>query len=237
MNLRSGVAVMGMLLGATSLSTFAATFEVPRNFEIMYVDLQDPGRFGGDFKTDVEAGEHQFVVRFNQRVGGGKNAEQFQSEPYVIDVNLAEDAEIVLQAPYFFRKNDAAAFAKKPEFTLVDRGAEFDYEVRQLPREPGMQILRNYKREVRDFTATYKKPAVDSPKPASSNKAATEELEMLKFWYNKADAATRKDIRIWMVDQSHQPQTSTTAYEMLGFWFQKASAEDQKAFQIWLLNE
>lgn len=237
MNLRSGVAVLGILLGTTSVSTVAATFEVPRNFEIMYVDLQDPGRFGGDFKTDVVPGEHQFVVRFNQRVGGGSNAEQFQSEPYIIDVNLARDAEVVLKAPYFFRKNDAAAFAKKPEFTLVNHGAELDYEVRELPREPGMQILRDYKREVRDFTATYKKPAVDSPVPASANAAATEELEMLKFWYNKADAGTRKDIRIWMVDQSHQPQALTTAYEMLVFWFQKASAEDQKTFQIWLLNE
>ncbi|WP_417552791.1 DUF2057 family protein [Marinomonas fungiae] len=238
MSLRSSI-VMGMLLGASSLSTFAATFEVPRNFQIMYVDLKSPGSFGGDFKTEVAAGERQFVVRFNQRVGGGSNAEQFQSEPFIIDVNVAEDSNIVLEAPYFFRKNDAASFAKSPEITLVDKGseAELDYEMRMLPAKPGVQVMRDYKSEVRDFTKTYKQPAVDTPMPAPATVAATEELEMLKFWYNKADAGTRKDMRIWMVEHSHQPKTASTAFEMLGFWFEKASAADQKAFQIWLLNE
>lgn len=239
MNLRSGVVVMGMLLGATSLSTFAATFEVPRNFQIMYVDLQSPGRFGGDFKTEVDAGERQFVVRFNQRVGGGSNAEQFQSEPFIIDVNVAEDSDIVLKAPYFFRKKDAAQFAKQPEITLVDqtRDIELNHDFRMLPAKPGVQVLRDYESEVREFTKTYKMPASDMPKPAPEQHAVTEELEMLKFWYNKADATTRKDMRIWMVDHEHKPQASSTAYDMLGFWFEKASAADQKAFQIWLLNE
>lgn len=238
MNLRSGV-VMGMLLATSAVPAFAASFEVPRNFEIMYVDLESPGRFGGDFHTEVEGGEHQFVVRFNQRVGGGSNAEQFQSEPYIIDINMAEDAEIVLKAPYFFRKDDAAQFAKNTEFSLVNETTDSkpEYEVRMLPVETGVTIMRNYKREVKDFTATYKQPKVDSPVPASASAPATEELEMLKFWFNKADAATRKDIRIWMIDQSHQPQTQSTAYEMMNFWFEKASKEDQKAFQVWLLNE
>ncbi|SBS33641.1 hypothetical protein MAQ5080_02634 [Marinomonas aquimarina] len=238
MSLRSSV-VMGMLLATSSLPAFAASFEVPRNFEIMYLNLEDPGRFGGDFETEVAAGEHQFVVRFNQRVGGGSNAEQFQSEPFIIDIKLAEDAEIVLQAPYFFRKNDAAKFAKQPEFSLLNKttDAKPDYEVRMLPKQSGVQIMRDYKREVKDFTATYKQPVVDSPVPAAASATATEELEMLKFWYNKADASTRKDIRIWMVDSSHQAKAPSTAYDMLGFWFNKASKEDQKAFQIWLLNE
>lgn len=239
MGLRSSAVAMGMLLATISVPTVAATFEVPRNFQIMYVDLQSPGSFGGDFKTEVEAGEHQFVVRFNQRIGGGSNAEQFQSEPFIIDVNVAEDSDIVLKAPFFFRKNDAASFAKAPEITLVDEGrdAELDYDVRMLPAKPGVQVLRDYKSEVREFSKTYKQPVEDTPTPASETVVATEELEMLKFWYNKADAATRKDIRIWMVDDSHEPKSANTAYEMLGFWFNKASSADQKAFQIWLLNE
>lgn len=237
-NLRSGIMV-GMLLATSSLPALAATFEVPRNFEIMYVDLKSPGSFGGDFKTGIEAGKRQVVVRFNQRIGGGGNAEQFQSEPMVIEVDVAQDAEIMLEAPYFFRNNDAAAFAKKPEITLVNEAsdAKLDYEVRMLPKQSGVQMLRDYKREIREFSATYKTPAVDTPTPASETVAATEELEMLKFWYNKADASTRKDMRIWMVDHSHQAKTESTAFEMLGFWFEKASKNDQKAFQIWLLNE
>ncbi|MGB2064865.1 MAG: DUF2057 family protein, partial [Marinomonas gallaica] len=85
MRLKSGVMVLGMLLGAGSMPALAATFEVPQNFEIMYVDLESTS-FGNDFETDVEPGERQFVVRFNQRIGGGSNAEFFESEPYIIDV-------------------------------------------------------------------------------------------------------------------------------------------------------
>ena len=239
MRLQSVTKVIGTLLGIFSFSTHAATFEVPRNFEIMYVDLKSPGNFGGDFKTDVDEGKRQVVVRFNQRIGGGSNAEQFQSEPMIIEIDVEQDAEIMLEAPYFFRNNDAAAFAKKPEITLVNEAsdAKLDYEVHILPKQSGVQMLRDYKREIRDFSATYKTPVVDTPTPASETVAATEELEMLKFWYNKADASTRKDMRIWMVDHSHLAKTESTAFEMLGFWFEKASKSDQKAFQIWLLNE
>lgn len=238
MGLRSGVVVMGMLLGVTSLPTVAATFEVPRNFEIMYVDLQSPGKFGGDFKSEVEPGQHQFVVRFNQRVGGGDDGQHFESDPYIIEVDVEQDAELELKAPYFFRKSDAAEYEDNVEFTLVNNAsdAELDYDVRMLPHRSGVQQMRNYKAEIRAFTASYSDNAVDGPEPAAAEMLATEELEMLKFWFNKADAQTRKDIRIWMVDNSHQPAQSSTAFEMMTFWFGKASPADQKAFQVWLLN-
>ncbi|SBT18474.1 hypothetical protein MGA5115_02605 [Marinomonas gallaica] len=238
MRLKSGVMVLGMLLGAGSMPALAATFEVPQNFEIMYVDLESTS-FGNDFETDVEPGERQFVVRFNQRIGGGSNAEFFESEPYIIDVKVKEDSDIVLQAPYFFNKSDAERFAKAPEFSLVDEGRmdKLDYQIRMLPKKSGFQPSRDYKSEIREFTATYKQPVVDKPKAAAKQVAVTEELEMLKFWYNKADVATRKDIRIWMIDPSHKAAQSNNAYDMMVFWFKKASKEDQKAFQVWLLNE
>ena len=239
MGLRSGVMMVGMLLGASSVSSYAATFEVPRNFEIMYVDLQSPSSFGGDFKTEVDPGIHQFVVRFNQRVGGGSNGEHFQSEPYIIDIDVPKDSYITLKAPYFFQKSNAAKYAKAPEFSLIekDQSNKLDYKIRMLPKKSGLQQSRDIESEVRHFTSTYKTTKSDGPAPASETVVATEELEMLKFWYNKADASTRKDMRIWMVDHSHQAKTESTAFEMLGFWFEKASKNDQKAFQIWLLNE
>ena len=71
MGVRSGVVIMGVFVGATSFSATAATFEVPRNFESMYVDLENSGNLGGDFKTEINAGAHQLVVRYNDRIGGG----------------------------------------------------------------------------------------------------------------------------------------------------------------------
>lgn len=239
MGVRSGMVMASVLLGASVLPAYAATFEVPRNFEIMFVDLESPGKFGNDFKADVEPGDHQFVVRFHQRVGGGDNGEQFESEPYIIDVNVAKDAHIELNAPYFFRKSDAAEFEDNVEFTLVNNNSDatLDYEVRQLPHQSGVQQMRDYEEEVRRFTATYKMPTVDTPTQAAQTETDTEALEMLKFWYNRAAASTRKDMRIWLVDDSHKPENKNTSYEMLQFWFNKASAADQKAFQVWLLNE
>lgn len=239
MRLRSGVSVFGALLvGMGSLPVMAATFEVPHNFEIMYVDLESTGMFGNDFKAEVDQGEHQFVIRFNQRIGGGSDAEWFKSEPIIIDVKMTDQSQAVLKAPYFFQKSKAERYAEKPDVSLVDEGAEgsLDYQVRMLPKHSGFQVLRNYEEEVRRFTASYK-GSNDAPTPAIESTPETEELEMLKFWYNKADATTRKDIRIWMIDSEHQASEKSTAFDMLTFWLNKASAEDKKAFQIWLLSE
>lgn len=239
MRLRSGVVVLGMLLGATGFSANAATFDVPKNFEIMFIDLDKKGAFENDFHAKLDAGEHQIVVRFNQRIGNASDGQQFESEPQIIELELAQNSQIVLEAPYFFQENDAARYAKSPEFTLVDKAndGELEYEVRALPHKAGFQNMRDYEEEVREFTATYKETNPDSPSAADANAPATEELEMLKFWYNKADAQTRKDIRFWLIDDAHEVKDTNTPFDMTQFWFQKASKKDQKAFQVWLLNE
>ncbi len=199
MGVRSGVVLMGVLLGITSVSTTAATFEVPRNFEIMYVDLESTSKLGGDFKAELEPGKRQLVVRYNDRIGGGADADRFQSEPIILDITVAQDDEILLEAPHLFRKNDAAKFAESPEFTLIhkDSGEALNYDMHMLPTQPGVQMFRDYKDEIRAFTQTYQAPSVTA-KAADKEQAKTEALDMLKLWYNRASAEDQKAFQEWM---------------------------------------
>lgn len=232
-----GLIVLGTLfLGCVSSSVIAATFEVPRNFEILYVDLKKADVFGNDFKVNITQGHHQFVIRFHQRVRGGDDVNVFQSEPIVIDMEVAEQDKLMLEAPYYYHKGQVERYAKAPGFSIVDKTHQQNviYQERILPKRSGLQNLRDYTNEIRQFNLALENGGLESMSAPEKNKQ-TKVLERLKFWYNKADDVARKDIRIWMIDTTYQPKAESTPYDMLTLWFNKASQKERRDFQVWLL--
>ncbi|CAG9296641.1 YccT family protein [Celerinatantimonas diazotrophica] len=226
-----------IILGSVAIPAVAATFEVPTSFQIMYVDLQPANNFGGDFKVNVKAGHHQFVVRYNQTIRHGKDSNNFQSQPIIIETKVSKDAVLTLKAPHFYFQRKAKKFADKPDFTIVTAdGKKANYHQQMLPLKPGFQPTRNYVQEIRRFEGDTT-DGYDAPAPAPKEIADSNEFTMMKFWYNKSDVQTRKDIRIWMIDHSHKPaEAKNEPFNMLKFWYNKASKAQRKAFQVWLLQ-
>lgn len=239
----SSILASSILLGAISSHVIAAEFKVPISYEIMYVDLKNSNKFGNDFDVNVKEGVHQIVIRYNQRMGHSSDIQRFKSEPIILDMNLAKDAKLELKAPFINSKERASDYAEKPTFTIVDAntGKKVDYKERMLPAKSGFQLTRDYLAEIKEFTGVTQSGRSNdvgtfAPVPPPKDVAATNEFQMMQFWYNKSDEATRKDFRIWMVDNSHQPKAKNTAFEMLTFWFNKANDKERKAFQVWLLQ-
>ncbi|CAG9001210.1 MAG: hypothetical protein CENE_03228 [Candidatus Celerinatantimonas neptuna] len=232
---KKAMLISSALIGITAIPAVAATFEVPTSFEIMYVDLHKPS-FGDSFKATVDGGHHQFVVRYNQNIGRHGEVDMYRSQPIIIDMKVAKDAKLQLKGRHFYEERHASKYANHPTFTIVNsKGEKVDYQAQMLPLKQGFQPTRSYINEIKRFmgeaTDGYKAPA-----PAPKEIAKTNEYQMMKFWYNKADKPTRKAIRIWLVDHSTHPKAENTPFKMLKFWFNKANKAQRKSFQVWLLQ-
>ena len=227
-----------LLCGLVALPAAAATFEVPRTFEITYVDLEGARQFGNDFKVDIDEGQHQIVVRFNNLFRSGGDTQVFQSEPVVLDLQFEKDTHLTLKAPYISNQRQAETNAKDPQFTIVDEnsGKEINYQEKMLTTKSGFQNTRDYVAEIERLTA--KDAPAPSDGPAAAPVILTEDvaLEMMEFWYNRSDEATRKEIRIWIADDMYKPSVSNVQLEMTQFWFNKADKDAKKAFQVWLVK-
>ncbi|MBR7887393.1 DUF2057 domain-containing protein [Marinomonas sp. A79] len=232
------VAWSALCASVLAMPAVAATFDVPRSYEIMYVDLESSRQFGNDFKVDVDAGEHQIVVRFNKLLRIGDDTQEFQSEPVVLNLQFEENTSLTLKAPYIANKRQAEANAQKPEFTILDNttGKAVNYQQQALEAQSGFQNTRDYREEVAKLAALAPDPVKAGPVPAPALTTDDVALDMLKFWYNQSDSATRKALRIWMENKSSEPDMSNIQFEMGQFWFQKADNDAKKAFRIWLVE-
>ncbi|MGO3346659.1 MAG: YccT family protein [Marinomonas sp.] len=231
-----------ILFGAMTSHVIAAEFKVPVSYEIMYVDLKEVSKFGSDFSIDLGPGHHQIVIRYHQTIRNSDNLNLFKSEPIIIDMDMEKDAKLELKAPHIRREDKATDYAKQPTFTIINTndGSKVDYKERMLPFKPGFQVTRDLLTEIKEFTGAYvvkvNPDTSYAPEPASKSVTEANEFKMLQFWFNKSDEATRKDFRIWMVDNTHQPKVNNTQFEMLTFWYNKANTEERKAFQVWLVK-
>ena len=217
------------------LPVYAATFEVPRSFEIMYVDLENANQFGSDFKVNLDEGQHQIVVRFNKLLRAGGDTEAYQSEPIVLDIAFGKDAYLTLKAPYISNIKQAKAFSKEPIFTVVDdvSGKEVHYRQEILLEKTGLQNTRNY---VNEHLTAEKLSVANGPAPAPLLMKENITLSRLQYWYNQSDEATRQEMRILIADDLYKPRGSSIQLEMMQFWFNKATDEEKKTFQVWLVK-
>ncbi|MGR0280017.1 YccT family protein [Marinomonas dokdonensis] len=231
------LALFGGLVSLAASPLLAATFEVPRAFEIMYVDQQAANKFGNDFKVEVAAGQHQLVVRFNKLLRQGGDTQLYRSEPFVLDVSFVQDTNILLQAPYVSSQKQAQEYAERPQFDLIDRDSEqsVNFQKIQLKTRSGFQNTRDYLAEV--ALLTEKSAASPSPvAPVLDGRLEDIALEMLKFWYNKASLVTREEVQSWRSNSERKVEVSDVAAEMLNFWSQKANVAQQDAFLAWTLK-
>ncbi|MGO3740102.1 MAG: YccT family protein [Marinomonas foliarum] len=243
MKVKHGFSAVVMFVSCfTALPAMAATFEVPRSFEIMYVDLESSRQFGNDFKVNVDEGPHQIVVRFNKILRSGGDSQIFQSEPIVLDLQFQSDTYLSLKAPYISTVRQAEDNVKEPQFSIVDEvsGQEIDYKQQMLTKKSGLQNTRDFVTEVERLTAKNSINANASsagPDVAPVRMSDDVELQMMQFWYNQSDKVTRKNIRVWIADDLYKPEVSSIQFEMSTFWFNKADKQSQQAFQQWLIKE
>ena len=168
-------------------------------------------------------GVNQLLVQYTAEIKTSADDYELEStDPFVLLLDAA-DKQLVLKAPALKTEKDVVRFNQQANWRLVDReGKPLVLKTAALKKE-GFQLARNYEYELAEFNMSGAEAALPNtrvvadmaaPAPApvirqasvdkasSANKTSEVNMaeEMLRYWYNQADAETRKRFKKW-IDQ------------------------------------
>lgn len=209
---------------SSSLSVFAASFDLPRPYVLYLLDGQavKTQSVASERLQNLSAGDHQLVIRFEGTFREQKESRLVSGEPVVINLKLQGDEKLGVKFDYPRDYRDAQMFLQTQPIQITDlkTGSEFKTDHFIMPRKEGLQIGRDYQQELvsmgkaygMDGTAPTVSPATAAAAEAGVAAAAaqgqnqnvdpaTQSLEMLKYWYSKADPKTRKAFQHWIISQ------------------------------------
>ena len=167
-------------------------------------------------------GVNQIVIRYDGLLkSADRNSafpDQVQSAAYVVKFE-ARDASLQLAMPEFRDGYDVKQFDKNPEIGLTDNGKPVDMKYERLDTQ-GFTIFRDFERELEKFNKTDSPAAVPplrndswqartgtvasaemvAPEmtPAQQAEATSMSVQMLKFWWQQADEASRQQFLDWV---------------------------------------
>jgi uncharacterized protein len=206
------ISVMTLFTCASALANTTVT--VPRPYATYLVD-------GKSYKTNdadvsLSAGEHQLVIRFDGSFGKKDRIDVISGEPLVVNFTTNGNEQLKFDMP---RLNDAAqarAFVKAQRLQLIDSKTRSvkNATIFELPKKEGLQIGRDYQEELLALGKAFQQPVINEDGSISvngdtkKNISATvsdnknlQSLEMLKYWYNRADPQARKAFQHWVIAQ------------------------------------
>jgi len=179
--------------------------------------------FSGTDALKLNDGVNQLLVQYTAEIKTSADDYELEStDPFVLLLDAA-DKQLVLKAPMVKTEKDVAQFNQQGIWRLLDRqGNRLALKTAPLKKE-GFQLARNYEYELAEFNMSgaeavwpYKQSPADisTPAPApiirqvSVNKASYSDKtseknmadKMLRYWYDQADAETRKRFKKW-IDQ------------------------------------
>lgn len=175
---------------------------------------------GRDFKGKVssplvfDGGIHQLVVDCSVEIGRSSDDAVFEtSEAFVIRFQ-ATDADLRLTAPEISTASQLEEFNQVANFQLrTKQNRPVEYEAGVLEKE-GYQIFRDYREELEVFNRSSSPAAVpqiisknvpgasgrEEPRIPPSEDSSDQEMviQMLRYWYLKADMKTRSELESWI---------------------------------------
>ncbi|MGL6260163.1 DUF2057 family protein [Vibrio sp. WXL210] len=203
--IHSLAALIALSLSAHSMA--AVTIDVPDTVKILAVNQDKPELSGGLFAATktltLPDGENQVVFRYSPYFDRGGDRDIIDSRATIATFN-ASNQELQFDLPRYRNAADARSKINTMEWQFVNEaGQSVEVKEDQLIKD-GMQIGRDYVREIEDYNraggvaavgiaATAAIPtqlpetsAVPTQLPETQGSISTAE-EMLYFWYSKAD--------------------------------------------------
>ncbi|MFV8457373.1 DUF2057 domain-containing protein [Vibrio owensii] len=213
-----------LALAMSGMAFADVTVTVPDDVSILAANGEKVKLSGGFFASEksftLPDGVNQVVFRYAPYFSQGNDRLSVESDVIVTRFD-ATDAELSLQVPEYRDLRQAEDKIKDLDWKLVDvSGNAIAVEQDKLIK-PGMQIGRDYVREVEDYNKTggvaavgvvsaaviqpatlpAKIPAdMKQTKPATMKADSTAE-EMLHFWYQKADVETQARFKDYINQQ------------------------------------
>jgi uncharacterized protein len=218
--------LFGLYLGNPAWAD--TTLEIPDKIKIMVLNGK---KVKYHDTLPVSTGINQIVVQFQGEVGSSfdDDAEIGYSEVFVIKFE-ANTLPLKMVIPKIKRSRDLDRLNNTANIKILDAGGQMiPTEIAILEKE-GVQILRDFEKEIHAFNETDSPAAVNASPPVSKIKTSpassskpitalkpapkkqvtrTPEINqsnvaesMLMYWYNQADEETRNKFKHW-INQSY----------------------------------
>lgn len=214
---RNGLSrALGVLTLFIGTSVWAeTTVTVPRPYATYLVDGKSYKANDADVK--LPAGEHQLVIRFEGNYSKKNSIDLVSGEPLVINFKTDGQEQLTFALPQLREASQARSFLKQQKLQLIDRNSKAvkTIDIFELPKKEGLQIGRDYQEELLALGKAFQQPLINEDGSISVNgnsqqSAANtsisgnknlQSLEMLKYWYNRADPQARKAFQHWIITQ------------------------------------
>ncbi len=238
-------------LAAVAASSAAAggELEIARPYVLYYLDGDKPASvFRTDSSVTLTQGPHQVVIRFEGAYRDAGDTRLISSEPVVINLDVpSDDKKYQLQFKYPRTYAKAQEYVKHPTVYITDEtGATVDAEIFVLPHRDGLQIGRDYLREIKELGKEYKGiPGTPSEKRVlveNANAATVAQQAQLDITDSVAaenrrsvpTSVTPEDVRSASESMSKNRQKALTRLKKA---YEEADPAVQKEFRIWLVTK
>lgn len=212
--------VLSRSLSALTLFICASTWAdtvvtVPRPYATYLVDGKSYKTNDSDVK--LSAGEHQLVIRFEGNYSKRDSIDLVSGEPLVVNFKTDGQEQLTFDLPQLREAPQAKAFLKNQKLQLIDRNSKAvkTAHIFELPKKEGLQIGRDYQEELLALGKAFQQPVINEDGSVSVNGTTQkandpiavvgnknlQSLEMLKYWYNRADPQARKAFQHWIITQ------------------------------------
>ncbi|ANQ23231.1 hypothetical protein BA893_16305 [Vibrio natriegens] len=211
-----------LALAMSSMALADVTVSVPDDVSVLAANGEkvklDGGFFASERTLTLPDGVNQVVFRFTPFFNKGNDRVSVESDVIVTSFT-SSDSKLALQLPEYRNLNDAEDNIKDLDWKLVDAsGNAIAVKQDKLIKE-GMQIGRDYVREVEDYNRTGGVAAIavagamvqpmtlpaeipeDMKQARAAVKADSTAEEMLHFWYQKADDETKARFKAYINQQ------------------------------------
>lgn len=211
--LSQAVGVLTLFICTAALADTTVT--VPRPYATYLVDGKSYKANDADIK--LSAGDHQLVIRFEGNYSKRENIDMVTGEPLVINFTSNGKEELTFDLPIIRESYMAKDFLKKQKIHLIDKNTKTikKANIFELPKKEGLQIGRDYQEELLALGKAFQQPVINDDgsisvngtsqpvnmKEAVSGDKNLQSLEMLKYWYNRADPQARKAFQHWLITQ------------------------------------
>ncbi|ELE6597988.1 TPA: DUF2057 domain-containing protein [Vibrio alginolyticus] len=213
-----------LALAMSGMAFADVTVSVPDNVSVLAANGEKADLSGGFFASErtltLPDGLNQVVFRFAPYFNQGNDRLSVESDVIVTRFD-ATNAKLTLQMPEYRNLRDAEEKIKNLDWKLVDDSGNAIAVDQDKLLKPGMQIGRDYVREIEDYnqaggaaavafagaatmqpvTLPAKVPADMKQVRATAVKADSTAEEMLHFWYQKADAETKARFKKYVNQQ------------------------------------
>jgi len=189
------------MLSSFSVQANAATLVFGKNIELLYHNKDKVGLFAVGKKIELKQGNQQLVIRYNKLFDEGGDHDEVISEPIIIEFNVVDKEYLSLKVPLLSQQKKAQDFAKSPIITIKNsQQKNHPFTMHLLAPFSGFTFNRDILAEVKQWESSNAGP-IKTQVIEVKKRTDDTDLEMLKFWYNKADNTSQIEFKQWLEQQ------------------------------------